>query len=748
MITQHQFKRIIVNYLKSKGLDNSELEVDTKDIMTASTDRLVFISELEDEKIGFAIRSLQEYFAALGFIRNAANPESRFTQVATNAYWSNTVLFIVGFIADHNTKLLPFIESLCSELNGSVDDPDGISLGALIKLGSWLSLDILSEGIFRGDRFLENKFSQFLKPLFDLPYIDRHVDLNKLPERVIKKWVVQFLSINLFEKKENNTSWRIAASFYKEHSEILELVQKAIPSHPQEQFAILRILVEAGINDEFVMLHLKNLLSPSLGHLWLEFLIDTQNPRILQLLSNAKLPKAQKRMWLDLVFLLYLNGDRDLQIAFKGLNLASSTYQASQIRPLISYLKEIKINITNSYTYKIIKTNIVDYGAIEIWLLAADDLDSGLVYGTLEFLWDGSYNRYELLMRYLESLEQPYRNAILNILKQQNSFFELAFRSSQLEPPDFEQLLYEINLLTESEINRSLINKITYNKYACVKQLSNSGILEGIRTYINEYFKFIDKPVVLTEFHIMFLSALPKLDSREIVQITEEKRIIQFYIQAISKCKESISDLLSVSLPYFILSFYFLTKAEIAGLLSKSLYFNSKPILFSHSSLKPDLLLVDQLVSKFGDVIRLQIMLGEERSYRLFFQAMTLSNSWNPQDIPFREILADNENLDCYRSVLLLLFPQFDEEHYQVVQSVLLFNEWCYSNQELRSTLLYALKYVSNTPFVEKAFILIYKLFNGHDHSFDIEFFNIAYRFLGSKPTFVDQEQLIDFDVL
>src|SRR6185436_361270 len=88
-----EFKKIIVSYLKELGVEHDDITKITHEILETATDMLVFISELEAQKIGFAIRSLQEYFAANGYIHNVSDEEirNRIKAISKNSYWSNTL---------------------------------------------------------------------------------------------------------------------------------------------------------------------------------------------------------------------------------------------------------------------------------------------------------------------------------------------------------------------------------------------------------------------------------------------------------------------------------------------------------------------------------------------------------------------------------------------------------------------------------------------------------------------------------
>ncbi|WP_320537687.1 hypothetical protein [Pseudarthrobacter sp. IC2-21] len=140
-IDRHEFEQIIRERLEFVGHAREKVDLLLVEFMRLVTDRLVFLAVLQADKIGFEIRSLQEFMA--GAYR-ASQPESEIvpslTEIAPNPYWRNVFLFIVGHIFSDREHLRADIPLLCAELN------DKGSMERITKLGSLLALEILLDG--------------------------------------------------------------------------------------------------------------------------------------------------------------------------------------------------------------------------------------------------------------------------------------------------------------------------------------------------------------------------------------------------------------------------------------------------------------------------------------------------------------------------------------------------------------------------------------------------------------------------
>jgi hypothetical protein len=218
-LSTEEFEDLVFSYLKNQGFEDKEAGFQTQEILQATTQRLVFLTETEERKIGFSIRSIQEYFAANYYCIHQPDEIilKRLRYMCKSSYWRNTFLFALGYIYNHKNYIIDSVESICHELNGSTDEPGIISGSAACKLGSWLALDILNEGIFRGSPKFENKFANLLENLFTISPTYKFSNFGYLSEEIKQKWVLTFLEKYISRGTFNKqfTCWTIGIYLLK-----------------------------------------------------------------------------------------------------------------------------------------------------------------------------------------------------------------------------------------------------------------------------------------------------------------------------------------------------------------------------------------------------------------------------------------------------------------------------------------------------------------------------------------------------
>jgi hypothetical protein len=140
-ISTAEFDRLITDRFESLGHEPDEVQFLRREFSQLVTDRLVFLARLTSDRIGFELRSLQEFMAGeyiVHFPESQILPEIR--AIARSPFWRNVTLFAVGSIFAHREHLRAEVVLLCDELN-STD-----SSSEVVLLGSDLALDILRDG--------------------------------------------------------------------------------------------------------------------------------------------------------------------------------------------------------------------------------------------------------------------------------------------------------------------------------------------------------------------------------------------------------------------------------------------------------------------------------------------------------------------------------------------------------------------------------------------------------------------------
>jgi len=164
-----RFQTIIRNRLLEEEHEEDSLKILMEQIITAATERLVFLVGIEAEKIGFEIRSLQEFMAAECLVDKSDKlVRERLRTIATASHWRNVFLFACGKCFAERQHLRDSILTICNELNET--DASGISKSILV--GSVLSLDLIEDGPARKQPKYSNALMRNALKLLDIKIPD------------------------------------------------------------------------------------------------------------------------------------------------------------------------------------------------------------------------------------------------------------------------------------------------------------------------------------------------------------------------------------------------------------------------------------------------------------------------------------------------------------------------------------------------------------------------------------------------
>ncbi len=145
-LTGKRFGELARTHIEDQGYTGEELARRTREIVDAALARLVFLVGLEEDRVGFEVRSLQEFMAAAALMDGSDGQiRARLTAIAPVGYWRNTFLFAAGKCFVDRETLRDTIIAICGELNDSASD----ALGGATLAGSQLALDVLVEGVTR-----------------------------------------------------------------------------------------------------------------------------------------------------------------------------------------------------------------------------------------------------------------------------------------------------------------------------------------------------------------------------------------------------------------------------------------------------------------------------------------------------------------------------------------------------------------------------------------------------------------------
>jgi hypothetical protein len=149
----------------------------TDELINAAGTRLVFLVGLEEDRVGFEIRSLQEFMAAEGLVSGSDKDAiRRLETIAPIAFWRNAFLFASGKIFAERQHLRDSIYTICSELN--TNETDEVVRNSLA--GSFLALDLLEDGPARHQPKYARLFTTIAIRLLDAEASDLSMRLSSV----------------------------------------------------------------------------------------------------------------------------------------------------------------------------------------------------------------------------------------------------------------------------------------------------------------------------------------------------------------------------------------------------------------------------------------------------------------------------------------------------------------------------------------------------------------------------------------
>lgn len=446
-ISFSDFECLLKEYLlDDMGLEKIQVDKYAMEIMQAITHRLVFITEIEDGKVGFCIRSIQEFFAANYYLRNQP-PEvipKKLKMISHSAYWRNTFLFVLGYIYRHKEYLVDNIDSICGELNGSNCEFGKRNGKNISMIGSWLALDILVEGTFSCKPKDGNKFIRYLKYLFQISPNQNHSYLSKLPTDIIEKTLLnlieKYLSEVIFSRQLS--AWVISGHLLKHgFSKVIPIMDKYWPNSIENINLLIKILFSIGMesNDWYLEKLINELNKIDIKEFqWsLHSILSKSSQKI-----NGNINNSTRRLLISYVFL-------------RVLNRQNTKYGLISI-DIINNLSEIKINTKIIHRYRIIdavqfRINITNEFVFSFKSISIINIDLLKEFDEIFKLYN-----LKILNLFTEFITNPHKRSLLNFLneymEQRNNDFEYSVRA-------FQKSNWILNKLFALFPNKQLLNK-------------------------------------------------------------------------------------------------------------------------------------------------------------------------------------------------------------------------------------------------------------------------------------------------
>lgn len=255
-INLENFKKLVQDYFVEQELDTLTNKKYTDQIMEAITDRLVFITENQEKKIGFAIRSTQEYFSAMYNVHNKRDEDvnNNIRIISKSIYWRNVFIFMLGYIAKNKGYLLDSLDSYIGELNGSDVDFEIETISKTSRYGTLLSLDILSESILSSWPKQENKFIKHLQEITNVNSSNdiEHILLTLKPKIVENLTNILLKSLSSNELYIRINCWKIISILSKNDLSYYEKFLPYWPTETNEELYCLEYFAEFNISTEYI----------------------------------------------------------------------------------------------------------------------------------------------------------------------------------------------------------------------------------------------------------------------------------------------------------------------------------------------------------------------------------------------------------------------------------------------------------------------------------------------------------------
>ncbi|MBD1539189.1 hypothetical protein HC749_13545 [Arthrobacter sp. S13_S34] len=176
-ISKPEFLEIISGRLRDQGHSPAKVAELSAEFSRLATDRLVFLAMINSDRVGFEIRSLQEFMAG-EYVVNL--PEASVIDAiqdrARDPFWRNVVLFAIGCVYAEREHLKASIANLCA----SLDLEDEVS--AALRPGAVLALDVLLDGSCQSQPRYAKPLAERVASLLEGPPHHRIRDLANLTE--------------------------------------------------------------------------------------------------------------------------------------------------------------------------------------------------------------------------------------------------------------------------------------------------------------------------------------------------------------------------------------------------------------------------------------------------------------------------------------------------------------------------------------------------------------------------------------
>lgn len=197
LISLDDLKILIKRKLFEDGIsedDDSYLKL-LSDSYSMVVYRINFASEIREGYIGFSIRSMQEFLAAVYIEKNVNDVklDKLLKFLAQSSYWKNTFIFLVECIVKEKKYYLDhLIDTIIADLNGEDISLGNIEVLSNIQYGSQVAFNLLVNNVFKTLPKYERKLCKYFPGYFKLQYSNDIVKIVGMSDNV-KKLILEII---------------------------------------------------------------------------------------------------------------------------------------------------------------------------------------------------------------------------------------------------------------------------------------------------------------------------------------------------------------------------------------------------------------------------------------------------------------------------------------------------------------------------------------------------------------------------
>lgn len=198
LISLQRLKELIKQKLSEDGIEENETNYNQllDEIYLMIVNRINFASEIKEGYIGFLIRSMQEFLAAVYVVKTIDDTRlgTVLKDLAKSSYWKNTFVFLVECIAKIKIYYLDvLIDTVLSELNGNDLPLNQPNATASVCYGSQVAFTLLASNIFKNKPKYENKLCKYITKYCNLQYcveMPRVLDMSDNVKKELAKYLL------------------------------------------------------------------------------------------------------------------------------------------------------------------------------------------------------------------------------------------------------------------------------------------------------------------------------------------------------------------------------------------------------------------------------------------------------------------------------------------------------------------------------------------------------------------------------